>query len=233
MTGTVSGRSSGRSESTFEVPAAASGEISGSGGSGCTGRSSTAFALQTLAEKGLEYLAIRAEHIWKENDVLYPMGRRVLSEADGRNLVAAFRRIASEAYGEKADAKFAAMLREVEGGSRVRKSLLHNLSMEQIDAIMETLPVEVTFVDEKDTVAYFNRLDNPLMRLTDMFLALPLAFIAGHVANQFLPRLAASLWDRRAPILAWAATGASRCAATRTWKSSRGVIPASSAVDSS
>jgi DUF438 domain-containing protein len=51
------------------------------------------------------------------------------------------------------------MLQEVEGGSRVRKGLLHNLSMEQIDAIMETLPVEVTFVDADDTVAYFNRLD--------------------------------------------------------------------------
>jgi DUF438 domain-containing protein len=119
----------------------------------------TAGARSEYGRKGLEYLSIRAEHIWKENDVLYPMGRRVLSEADGRNLVAAFRHIASEAYGERADDKFAAMLQEVEGGRRVRKSLLHNLSMEQIDAIMEALPVEVTFVDEKDTVAYFNRLD--------------------------------------------------------------------------
>ena len=41
----------------------------------------------------------------------------------------------------------------------MRKSLLHNLSLEQIDAILETLPVEVTFVDADDTVAYFNRLD--------------------------------------------------------------------------
>ncbi|MCJ7809394.1 MAG: PAS domain-containing protein, partial [Desulfobulbaceae bacterium] len=33
------------------------------------------------------------------------------------------------------------------------------LSYEQIDAIMETLPFEVTFVDAEDTVAYFNKLD--------------------------------------------------------------------------
>jgi len=109
--------------------------------------------------RGMEYLAIRAEHIWKENDVLYPMGRRVLTAEDGRYLVGEFRRISSEAYGETADRKFADMLREVEGGSRVRKSLLHNLTVEQIDAIMETLPVEVTYVDAEDTVAYFNRLD--------------------------------------------------------------------------
>jgi DUF438 domain-containing protein len=109
--------------------------------------------------RGFEYLTIRAEHIWKENDVLYPMGRRVFSEEDGRYLVGEFQRISTEAYGEAAAQKFADMLQEVEVGSQVRKSLLHNLSMAQIDAIMETLPVEVTFVDANDTVAYFNRLD--------------------------------------------------------------------------
>ena len=109
--------------------------------------------------KGLEYLQIRAAHIWKENDVLYPMGRRMFTEDDTRALVAAFEKVDLSAYGATAAAKFAQMLQEVEGGSRVRKSLLHNLSMKQIDAIMETLPVEVTFVDAEDTVAYFNRLD--------------------------------------------------------------------------
>ena len=52
-----------------------------------------------------------------------------------------------------------AMLEELEEGGKVRKSLINNLSMEQIDAIFEALPVEVTFVDADDTVAYFNRLD--------------------------------------------------------------------------
>jgi DUF438 domain-containing protein len=51
------------------------------------------------------------------------------------------------------------MLAEVEAGARVRRSLIYNLSMEQLDAIMETLPFEVTFVDADDTVVYFNRLD--------------------------------------------------------------------------
>ena len=109
--------------------------------------------------QGLEYLKIRAEHIWKENDVLYNMGRQRLSDEDNNNLVAEFNRINKELYGEDAQQKFLRMLEEVEGGGKARKSLIHNLSMEQIDAIMETLPVEVTFVDADDTVAYFNRLD--------------------------------------------------------------------------
>jgi DUF438 domain-containing protein len=112
-----------------------------------------------LKRRGLEYLVIRAEHIWKENDVLYPMGRQVLTEADNQSLIQGFEAIAVGTYGPDAAQRFADMLAEVEGGSKRRKSLIHNLSMDQIDAVMETLPVEVTFVDANDTVAYFNRLD--------------------------------------------------------------------------
>lgn len=110
-------------------------------------------------KRGAEYLEIRANHIWKENDVLFKLGLQVFSEQDGRDLVEQFQKISVQAYGENADQKFMQMLEEVEKGGRARKSLIHNLSMEQIDAIMETLPVEVTFVDAVDTVAYFNRLD--------------------------------------------------------------------------
>lgn len=112
-----------------------------------------------LRERGLEYLEVRAGHIWKENDVLFKMGKQLFSGDDNSNLVDAFRRISTSAYGDTAEKKFRQMLEEVEKGKKARKSLLHNLSMEQLDAIMETLPMEVTFVDAEDTVAYFNRLD--------------------------------------------------------------------------
>ena len=110
-------------------------------------------------EKGLAYLDVRANHIWKENDVLYAMGRKVFTEADNTQLVDSFDGYSVGVYGENFDAKIRQMLDEVEKGEAARKSLIHNLSFEQIDAIMETLPFEVTFVDADDTVAYFNRLD--------------------------------------------------------------------------
>ncbi len=110
-------------------------------------------------DRGIEYLIIRAEHIWKENDILYMMGRQAFDEADKQALLEGFTAINTSTYGAKAVDKFTAMLEELEGGGKVRQSLLNNLSMEQIDAIFETLPVEVTFVDVDDTVAYFNRLD--------------------------------------------------------------------------
>lgn len=110
-------------------------------------------------EEGLEYLKVRADHIWKENDVLYPMGRKVLSDADNASLLAEFARINREAYGDQAFAQFQAMVAEVEKGGRDTKKLIEGLSYKQLDAIMEAMPFEVTFVDANDSVAYFNRLD--------------------------------------------------------------------------
>ena len=109
--------------------------------------------------KGLEYLEVRANHIWKENDVLYAMGRKVFSEADNTFLVDAFNTFSAGVYGDSFAQKIMSMLDELEGGQAARTSLLSNLSYDQIDAIMETLPFEVTFVDAEDSVAYFNRLD--------------------------------------------------------------------------
>ena len=110
-------------------------------------------------KKGLEYLDVRANHIWKENDVLYAMGRKAFSEADNTTLVSAFDEFCASVYGSEYEQIISTMLHELEGGEAARTSLLANLSYEQIDAIMETLPFEVTFVDAQDTVAYFNRLD--------------------------------------------------------------------------
>ena len=115
--------------------------------------------LRKFKQEGLEYLSIRAEHIWKENDVLYPMGRKVLKEEDNPELMTAFHRIDQEVYGPDARALYARMVDEVEQGADIEKQIIRGLSYDQIDAIMETLPFEVTFVDAGDSVAYFNRLD--------------------------------------------------------------------------
>ena len=119
----------------------------------------TPVARQKFAAEGFEYLAIRAEHIWKENDVLYPMGRKVFSDEDSASLLDAFKTLDQQTYGDAARDHYAQMLAEVEKDSEAKKRLIRNLSYEQIDAIMETLPFEVTFVDAEDTVAYFNKLD--------------------------------------------------------------------------
>ncbi len=114
---------------------------------------------QDFRDKGLDYLKIRADHIWKENDVLYPMARKVLAAQEADELLEEFKRIDLETYGPDARKKFTGMIEEAEKSSPGKQRLISALSYEQIHALMEALPFEVTFVDAEDTVAYFNRLD--------------------------------------------------------------------------
>ena len=114
---------------------------------------------QEYRQKGLEYLKIRAEHIWKENDILYPMARQVISDEDATGLLSAFQVLDQETYGDDAHGHFRTMAEECEAGGMKDKGLVHNLSREQLHGILETMPFEVTFVDANDVVAYFNRLD--------------------------------------------------------------------------
>ncbi len=111
-----------------------------------------------FVQDGLEYLKVRAEHIWKENDILYAMGRQVLGPEDAAFLIAEFARLDQESYGPGARAKFQQMVKEAEEGG-TRRRLVEELSAAQLHGIFETLPFELTFVDAADTVAYFNRLD--------------------------------------------------------------------------
>lgn len=112
-----------------------------------------------LAEKCISYFQIRREHIWKENDILYPMANRFFSEDNHQSVSSAVESLDLNYYGEHARKKYRIMLQEIEQAGEKSKLLLENLSYKQIHNIFESLPVEITYVDAKDSVAYFNRLD--------------------------------------------------------------------------
>ncbi len=115
--------------------------------------------LPELKQKCQAYFQIRKEHIWKENDVLYPMANRFFTPSDHERVTSGIQQIDSSVYGESARVKYASMVEETERSGKQGKLLIENLSYQQIHNIFETLPVEITFVDASDTVAYFNRLD--------------------------------------------------------------------------
>lgn len=117
--------------------------------------------LSKFKQEGMEYLRIRAEHIWKENDVLYAMGRQIIPTDATATLVDDFNAIDQNAYGASAKKNYLSMVEEMESADNVRTRLVENLTTEQLHGILETLPFEVTFVDAEDTVAYFNKLDKP------------------------------------------------------------------------
>jgi DUF438 domain-containing protein len=100
-----------------------------------------------------KYASLLKEHYWKENDILYPMALRVMSEADNQAVVSGMAALDSErgagvreAYYRFADDLAAASLEDLSFG----------LERGVLATILNTLPIEISFVDADDRVRYFS-----------------------------------------------------------------------------
>jgi hypothetical protein len=100
------------------------------------------------------YSELLRNHYWKENDILYPMGRRAMSEADARQVIAGIE-ATEAALGPDTRARYYALADEIQKLGEV-EDLSVNLTPHALAAMLDTLPVELSFVDENDLVRYFS-----------------------------------------------------------------------------
>jgi uncharacterized protein len=110
--------------------------------------------LPDLRETFAEYSGVLKDHFWKENDILFPMARRVLAEADGARVAAGIAAVEASIGAETHDRYAALALRIVEGGDV--RDLSENLTPDVLAAVLNTLPIELSFVDADDRVRYFS-----------------------------------------------------------------------------
>ena len=100
------------------------------------------------------YVGLLKNHFWKENDILYPMALRVMQGQDGADVVKGIE-ATEAALGADTRARYyslaAAIIREGE-----LRDLSFGLDREVLALILNALPVELSFVDENDTVRYFS-----------------------------------------------------------------------------
>lgn len=106
-----------------------------------------------------DYANLTKDHIWKENDILYPMGRKFIQPDDVPYLANEFKRIERESLGEGAYTRYKTLVDALEKESGERIDLLASLPTEIIGNMLDALPIEITFVDAEDRVRYFNKLD--------------------------------------------------------------------------
>jgi DUF438 domain-containing protein len=113
--------------------------------------------LPELEEAFLAYASLMRGHFWKENDILYPMALRVMRPEDGDAVVAGIEAVEAAA-GDGVRERYYAMAADI-----VRLTGLEDLSTTLdrsiLAAILNTLPVELSFVDADDTVRYFSHED--------------------------------------------------------------------------
>jgi DUF438 domain-containing protein len=110
--------------------------------------------LPGLRETFAEYSGVLTDHFWKENDILFPMARRVLEEADGARVTAGIAAVEAAA-GPGTHDRYVALARRIVEGGDVR-DLSENLPPDVLAAVLNTLPIELSFVDADDRVRYFS-----------------------------------------------------------------------------
>jgi DUF438 domain-containing protein len=116
--------------------------------------SGTQSAIEPLRETFSEYAALLKSHYWKENDILFPMALRHLSQEDGAELITGFEKTEA-ALGDDARARYHRLADEIATAGSL-KDLSFDLDRDALAAILNTLPVELSFVDAEDTVRYFS-----------------------------------------------------------------------------
>lgn len=110
--------------------------------------------LPALKEAFAAYAALNKPHYWKENDILYPLANRVLSPEDGAELVDEIEEIEQE-LGPSSRERYWKLAEEIVSLVEL-KDLAWGLKPEVLAAMLNTLPLELSFVDHEDRVRYFS-----------------------------------------------------------------------------
>jgi PAS domain S-box-containing protein len=102
-------------------------------------------------------------HILKENNILFPTAQRIVSEQEWTAIREDFDKIGYCCFTpESLIAKPAKDLEKLEAeGKTVAEGTFQfetgTLTKEEVEAILDTLPVDITFVDKDDAVKFFNK----------------------------------------------------------------------------
>ncbi len=116
-------------------------------------------ALAALKATFDEYGTLLKNHYWKENDILYPMARRVMSPADAQAVVAGIEKVEAAIGGDTRKCYYALADRIIAAGRL--EDLVFGLEPQLLTAMLSTLPIELSFVDADDRVRYFSHENQP------------------------------------------------------------------------
>lgn len=95
-----------------------------------------------------------SSHFFKENTILFPTAMKVIPEGEWREIRMEFDRIGYCCF---TPPPMPEGLEEAEGAIEGRINLpTGSFTLKELEAVLNTLPIEITFVDAEDKVRYFN-----------------------------------------------------------------------------
>jgi len=99
-------------------------------------------------------------HFYKENSILFPAAMSVVTEAEWVAMRKEFDEIGYCCF-TPPELTVPAQAETIVAQAPISEGILNfetgNLTKQQLEALLNTLPVDVTFVDANDTVQYFNK----------------------------------------------------------------------------
>jgi DUF438 domain-containing protein len=101
-----------------------------------------------------EYAGLLKQHFWKENDILYPMALRVIAEANAKKVVAGIEQVEA-GLGPDTRARYYGIAAQIIKSGAL-EDLAFGLDREVLAAMLNSLPIELSFVDADDRVRYFS-----------------------------------------------------------------------------
>ncbi len=132
--------------------------------------------VRQLKEISIMLAETLANHFFKENNILFPMSLQVIGDDEWKDIRYQFNELgycsftpeaAMIPFGERA-AKGA----EVGAATGMVAFKTGGLSPVEINGVFNTLPVDITFIDDKDTVRYFNESSERIFPRTTAVLGL-------------------------------------------------------------
>jgi len=117
-----------------------------------------------LGETAKSLSGFLSSHIFKENNILFPTAQRVVTEQEWRNARREFDEIGYCSFTPEhliAIPEVKDVERQKAEALAVPEGILQfetgTLSKEEVEAVLNTLPVDITFVDKEDAVKYFSK----------------------------------------------------------------------------
>ena len=111
-------------------------------------------ALAELRGAFADYATLCKEHFWKENDILYPMAQHLLAPEDAEAVVQGIEAIEA-GRGPDTRERYRRLAQQIIDEGELQ-DLSYGLPREVLAAMLNTLPLELSFIDHEDRVRYFS-----------------------------------------------------------------------------
>ena len=114
-----------------------------------------------LGKAAEPFCSLLPDHFFKENNILFPTALQVITNQEWEDVRREFDEIGYPSFTPRhALAAFHAArpeLKAVETRAETMQFETGSLSKEEAEAILDTLPVDISFIDKNDVVKYFNK----------------------------------------------------------------------------